>query len=53
MVDSAGAIIKEVHPAAVIDATLAKRNTGMHRGMAPITVGLGPGLRQAGMWTWC
>jgi xanthine dehydrogenase accessory factor len=48
MVDSTGAIMKEVHPAAVIDATLAKSNTGMHRGMAPITIGLGPGFQAGG-----
>lgn len=31
-------------PAAVVDAILAKKNLGTHRGMAPITVGLGPGF---------
>ncbi len=30
--------------AAVVDAILAKRNLGTHRGMAPITIGLGPGF---------
>ena len=29
---------------AVVDAILAKKNLGTHRGMAPITVGLGPGF---------
>lgn len=31
-------------PLAVVDAILAKRNLGTSRGMAPITVGLGPGF---------
>ena len=33
-----------LHPAAVVDAILAKRNLGTHRSMAPITLGLGPGF---------
>lgn len=45
MVDPAGVILKDVHPAVVVDATLAKRNTGMHCGMAPITIALGPGFK--------
>ena len=44
MVDPGGNILKEIKPDAVVDATLAKRNTGMHRGMAPITIALGPGF---------
>ncbi len=44
MVDPGGDILKEIKPDAVVDATLAKRNTGMHRGMAPITIALGPGF---------
>jgi xanthine dehydrogenase accessory factor len=31
-------------PAAVIDAIMAKRNLGTHMGLAPITIGLGPGF---------
>jgi xanthine dehydrogenase accessory factor len=45
MVDPAGAILKEIKPDAVVDATLAKRNTAMNRGMAPITIALGPGFK--------
>lgn len=44
MVDPGCDILKEIKPDAVVDATLAKRNTGMHRGMAPITIALGPGF---------
>jgi xanthine dehydrogenase accessory factor len=44
MVDPGGDILKEIEPEAVVDATLAKRNTGMHRDMAPITIALGPGF---------
>jgi xanthine dehydrogenase accessory factor len=45
MVDPGGDILKEIKPDAVVDATLAKRNNGMHRGMAPITIALGPGFK--------
>lgn len=31
-------------PIALIDAIVAKKNLGTHRGMAPITIGLGPGF---------
>lgn len=31
-------------PFALVDAILAKRNLGTHRGMAPITIALGPGF---------
>jgi len=44
MVDPRGESISCLKPAAVIDAILAKRNLGTHRGMAPITIGLGPGF---------
>jgi xanthine dehydrogenase accessory factor len=44
MVDPGGDILKAIKPDAVVDATLAKRNTGMHRDMAPITIALGPGF---------
>lgn len=44
MVDPAGECIARLKPAAVIDAILAKRNLGTHRGMAPLTVALGPGF---------
>jgi xanthine dehydrogenase accessory factor len=45
MVDPGGTILKEIKPLAVIDATLAKRNTGMRRDMAPVTIALGPGFK--------
>lgn len=44
LVDPKGEWIKRLRPAAVVDAILAKRNLGTHRGMAPITIGLGPGF---------
>ena len=43
-VDEEAACIHLLHPAAVIDAILAKRNLGTAREMAPITVGVGPGF---------
>ena len=44
VVDEAGESITALRPMAVVDAILAKKNLGTHRGMAPITVGLGPGF---------
>lgn len=44
LVDEAAECVNSLRPAAVVDAILAKRNLGTHRGMAPITVGLGPGF---------
>ena len=44
MIDPEGIMATELCPLAVVDVTLAKRNTGMHRAMAPITVALGPGF---------
>lgn len=43
-VDEEAACIHLLHPAAVIDAILAKRNLGTAREMASITVGVGPGF---------
>lgn len=34
----------EYHPHVIVDAIIAKRNTGTHREMAPLTIGLGPGF---------
>ena len=45
LVDPKGSIVEEIKPHVFIDATLAKRNTGMHRGAAPITIALGPGFK--------
>ena len=44
LVDAEGRSISRMRPAAVVDAILAKRNLGTHRGMAPLTIGLGPGF---------
>ena len=44
LVDPAGSSIPALKPLAVVDAILAKKNLGTHRGMAPITVALGPGF---------
>lgn len=44
LVDPAGACIPRFSPLAVVDGILAKKNLGTHRGMAPITVALGPGF---------
>ena len=44
LVDPTGEAIQQLNPLAVVDAILAKKNLGTHRGMAPITVALGPGF---------
>lgn len=44
MIDPKGEMIKELHPIAVVDAILAKKNLGTTRDMAPITIALGPGF---------
>jgi len=44
LVDPAAHILKELKADVVIDATLAKRDTGMRRDMAPLTIALGPGF---------
>ena len=44
LVDETGEAIKKLHPAAVIDAILAKKNLGTNRAMAPLTIALGPGF---------
>jgi len=43
-VDPAADIIKDLKPDVVVDATLAKRDTGMRMDMAPLTIALGPGF---------
>ncbi|NIZ41322.1 selenium-dependent molybdenum cofactor biosynthesis protein YqeB (plasmid) [Entomospira entomophila] len=48
MIDPMCHSIDQLAPSAVIDVILAKRNLGMHRAMAPITIALGPGF-QAGV----
>lgn len=44
LVDPEARCLESIHPAALVDAILAKRNLGTHRGMAPATVALGPGF---------
>ena len=44
LVDPADEAIQTLKPLAVVDAILAKKNLGMHRQLAPITVALGPGF---------
>lgn len=44
MVDRDGAVIDELHPTVVVDAILAKKNTGTRMDMAPFVVALGPGF---------
>lgn len=44
LVDREGAAIETLRPDAVVDAILAKRNTGTQIEMAPLVVGLGPGF---------
>lgn len=41
-------ILEQITPLAVVDAILAKRNTGTRRDMASITVGVGPGFEAGG-----
>ena len=42
--DPKGEIIPHIKPLAVVDAILAKKNTGTRRSMAPVTIALGPGF---------
>jgi xanthine dehydrogenase accessory factor len=44
LVDPDMTCLEELRPQILVDALLAKRNTGVHRGMAPLVVGLGPGF---------
>ena len=44
LVDPAGESISKLNPLAVVDGILAKKNLGTNRGLAPITVALGPGF---------
>ncbi|MDT8902532.1 selenium-dependent molybdenum cofactor biosynthesis protein YqeB [Anaeroselena agilis] len=44
VVDPGGDIVKAIRPWAVVDAILAKRNTGTRLDDAPVVVGLGPGF---------
>lgn len=44
MIDPKADMIEKMHPEAVIDAILAKKNLGTNRKMAPLTIALGPGF---------
>jgi xanthine dehydrogenase accessory factor len=44
LVDPTGQTLATIGPYAVVDAILAKRNTGTTREMAPVVIGLGPGF---------
>ncbi|MBU4565941.1 MAG: EF2563 family selenium-dependent molybdenum hydroxylase system protein [Proteobacteria bacterium] len=44
LVDPEMACLQELAPAVIVDALLAKRNTGLAPEMAPLTIGLGPGF---------
>lgn len=43
-VDENGKSIEIIEPEIVVDAIIAKRNTGTHKEMAPIVIALGPGF---------
>lgn len=45
LVDPEGRSIRDLRPAIVVDAVMAKRNTGTRLLDAPIVIGLGPGFR--------
>ena len=44
MIDPEMKVLEEIQADVLIDATLAKRDTGIRKGMAPITIALGPGF---------
>lgn len=44
LVDPLGTYIEKLRPLAVVDLSLAKKNLGMTRDLAPITIGVGPGF---------
>lgn len=45
LVDPRAESIKALRPEIIIDAVIAKYNTGTYKSMAPIVIGLGPGFR--------
>ena len=53
MIDPNGEMIKQLHPIAVVDAILAKKNLGTTRDMAPITIALGPEFTAGGRCRCC
>ena len=44
LVDPKGECVNQLHPMAVVDAILAKKNLGTNKGMAELTIALGPGF---------
>jgi len=44
LVDPEGHTLPDLHPAALVDARLAKRNLGTRKTDAPVMIGLGPGF---------
>jgi xanthine dehydrogenase accessory factor len=44
LVDPNGDAVKSLNPDVIVDAIIAKKNTGTYKGQAPITIGLGPGF---------
>ena len=44
LVDPEGTSRELITPHVIVDAILAKRNTGTHKGDAPLVIGLGPGF---------
>lgn len=44
IVDPSGSYIEILRPVAVVDAIIAKKNLGMKKDLAPITIGVGPGF---------
>lgn len=44
IIDPSGKYIEKLKPSALVDAILAKKNLGTKKGMAPITIALGPGF---------
>lgn len=45
LIDPGADCIKDLRPDIVVDAVIAKRNTGTFKSMAPLVIGLGPGFR--------
>jgi len=45
VIDPNGDYIEIFKPSVVVDAIIAKRNTGMNKNLAPITIAVGPGFR--------
>lgn len=44
IIDPEASCAADLRPDALVDAILAKRNLGTHRGMAPVVIGVGPGF---------